>query len=461
MPSGDTLVVAWQTEDIPARFEVSYGPAKAYGQTATVAVCKRITGGVGKGAATDVQLAQSAGDVWHRRLSYSALLTGLKAGETCHYRVSGNGRIIAEGYAPARKPRGQKVRFAAFGDNSTGDLSDRTIAYLAYQARPDFVMNVGDNVYDRGLDSEYARYFFASYNADIPDSRLGAPLLRSVRYYTILGNHDVHNSNGAHFNDARDSLGYYTSMHLPLNGPEAVTDPTPLLGDVPDVIAQFRQAAGGQYPRMANYSYDYGDAHFLCLDSNLYVDPTDPSLIAWIEKDLAATDALWKFAALHHSPFNVGRSHYREQHMRVLSPLFEKHGVDLVFAGHEHTYQRTRPLRFCPTDIAKASVTNSSDRRVPGVFTVDRAFDGEKNTRADGIIYLTTGAGGKDLHDIEFSGDPDELVYPDDNNVAYVAQFASRYHSLTVIDLDGPSLRLTQTDELGREIDHVQITKKV
>ena len=302
----DTLVVAWQTEDVPAGFEVSYGPTQACGRTAMVTASTRVNGGVGKDASHDDQLALGPGNVWQRRRSYSALLTGLTPGQTCYYRVRGNGTIIAEGHAAGRKPRGSKIRFATFGDNSTGDISDRAIAYYAYQSQPDFVMNVGDNVYDRGLDSEYARYFFASYNADVPDLHAGAPLLRSVRYYTILGNHDVHNSDGAHFDNARDSLGYYTAMHLPLNGVETVAHPTPTLGDVPDVIAQFHEAAGPRYPRQANYSYDYGDAHFLCLDSNLYIDPTDPALTAWITQDLAGTDARWKFVALHHAPFNVG-----------------------------------------------------------------------------------------------------------------------------------------------------------
>ncbi len=129
-----------------------------------------------------------------RRLNYHAVLTGTAAGE----RGSLPGPLqragtIAEGYASTRKRRGSGIRFAAFGDNSFGDISDRAIAYLAYQAHPDFVMNTGDNVYERGLDNEYARYFFTAYNADIAAPHDGAPLLRSVPFYTVMANHDVSN----------------------------------------------------------------------------------------------------------------------------------------------------------------------------------------------------------------------------------------------------------------------------
>ena len=145
--------------------------------------------------------------------------------------------------------------------------------------------------------------------------------------------------------------------------------------------------------------------------------------------------------------------------MRVLSPLFEKHGVDMVLHGHEHTYQRTKPLKFQPRDISLASVVTSSDRLVPGTFTVDEQFDGRHHTKPDGVIYLTTGAGGKELYDPGFTDSPDKWLHPEDDNVAYVAKFYSLYHSLTIIDLDGSTLHLSQINEFGDEIDRITITK--
>lgn len=210
---------------------------------------------------------------------------------------------------------------------------------------------------------------------------------------------------------------------------------------------------------MANYSFDAGDAHFLCLDANIYVDPTQPALQAWIAQDLANTDARWKFVTYHHPAFNVGDDHYAEQHMRSLSPIFEQHGVDMVFSGHEHTYQRTRPLYFEPADLSGATNINSKARLVPGQFKIDRRFDGTTHTKADGIIYITTGAGGKHLYDPGFTNNPSKWRHPEDKNEDYVVRFVSDRHSLTVLDLDAHSLALTQIDEYGQTIDRIHVTK--
>lgn len=454
----DTLVVAWQTEERPAAFRVQYGPTKAYGHTAAVTRSGRT---VGRQDAPTAPVspggALAVGDI-HRRFDYSAALTGLPLDKPCFYRVEGNGRLIAEGFAAGRRRRGADLRIAIFGDNSCGGGSDHTIAYHVYKASPDFVMNVGDNVYDRGLASEYTDRFLAVYNADTADPALGAPLLRSVRYYTVLGNHDIHNAKAANFDAARDSLGYYTAMHLPMNGPAKPTYPTLYTG-ADSTVAEFRAAAGRRYPQMANYSFDAGDVHFLCLDSNLYVDPSGAALQQWMEADLAATDALWKLVVMHHPPFNVGHAHYAEQQMRVLAPLLEKHGVDAVFSGHTHTYQRTRPLKFVPTDTAKVHNLNHDDRYIPGTFTVDTAFDGITKTHPNGIIYIVTGAGGQELHDPDLTDAPDKWLHAQDSNVAYGAKFYSRLHSFTVADVRGRTLTLTQWDEHGTQIDALTLTK--
>ena len=93
------------------------------------------------------------------------------------------------------------------------------------------------------------------------------------------------------------------------------------------------------------------------------------------------------------------------------------------------------------------------------MFSIDRTFDGDRNSHTQGIIYITTGAGGKDLHDVADSDATASLLHPEDDNADYVAHFTSRYHSFTVIEIDGPSLQLTQIDELGRKFDHIHITK--
>ncbi len=446
----ESLVVAWQTLD-SGDFSVSYGPSKALSKTATIQVVRRWSG-----SSEDGEL----------RWNYVAHLEGLDLGTKVFYRVSCNGQIVLEGYGTTRQPRGEKIRFVSFGDNSFGDLSDHQIAYQAYQQNPDFVMNTGDNVYDGGLDDEYARFFFPVYNSDVAAPHTGAPLLRSVPFYSVIANHDVHSKDAqkrpvADFDANPDSLGYYTALHLPLNGFDS---PFPTLvkaetDEGKQKLAQFQAAAGSRFNRMANYSFDAGDAHFTCLDSNIYVDPSDSTIQNWVESDLASTDAKWKFVVYHHPAFNVGAEHYTEQHMRALHPIFERHGVDFVLNGHEHSYQRARPLRFVPDSNEGAKNLNSKQRLVPGTFSVDRTFDGQKNRHPQGVVHVVTGAGGKHLYDPEWNGNPEHWKWPNDKNIEYVEQFRSDVHSLTVFDIDAHRLTMKQVDQWGNEIDRIVVEK--
>ncbi|HXY32518.1 MAG TPA: metallophosphoesterase [Gemmatimonadaceae bacterium] len=447
---GENAVIAWQIEGPAAEFAVEYGPTGDYGTRADVSSQLRI--------GPEPPRAE--------RRNYSARLSGLEQGRTYRYRIregGARGVVIAAGYLTTRQRRGASIRFAAFGDNAFGDAGERAVAYHAYHARPDFIMNTGDNVYESGRDDEYARYFFPVYNARSADPRVGAPLLRSVPFYTVIANHDVHDYDAssrplADFDAHPDSLAYFTSMHLPLNGPVSPPQATPIVG-AQEHLATFRVCAGERYPRMANYSFDYGDAHFLCLDSNLYVDPTHPEWVRYIAADLSSTDARWKFVVYHHPAFNVGLNHYREQQMRVLSPLFEEHGVDVVLSGHEHNYQRTRPLRFTPGNRSLAGAAPGRDRRVPGSFVVDQRFDGHAVTKPSGVIYITTGAGGKELYDPGFTDRPERWLRPDDGNVAYVSRMVTDRHSFSLFEIGHGGLTMSQIDETGRTIDRIHVTK--
>ena len=427
----ESVVIAWQTQAQPAQFRCEFGPTERYGRTAPI-------------ERTQVWAGEDI-----PRFHYAVKPSNLKLGTRYFYRVSCNGELLLAGYFTTRQPRGARIRFATFGDNSLGAASDRAIAFQAYQTHPDFILNTGDNVYNRGLNREYEDHFFPVYNADKAAIDVGAPLLRSVPFYTVLANHDVTRRDAqkrscADFDADRDALAYYTALHLPRNGPTPPI-PTPIVG-APERLKEFQSAAANRYPRMANYSFDYGDAHFLCLDSNIYLDPSDPVLTNWIEHDLKSANAIWKFVNYHHPAYNIGQEHYREQHMRVLSPIFEKHGVDMVFHGHEHNYQRTRPFRFAPGDTKLVHNLNSSQRLVPGRFTIDTQFDGAKHTRPDGVIYLTTGAGGARLYDTDYTNDRSKWLRVEDDNAPYVAQVFADRHSLTLFEIAGDTLDMKQVD---------------
>ena len=139
--------------------------------------------------------------------------------------------------------------------------------------------------------------------------------------------------------------------------------------------------------------------------------------------------------------------------MRVLSPQFERLGVQLVLAGHEHVYQRTRPFKFLPAGPGGATTIGSGKRYVPGTFTVDTAFDGESVTTPHGVIYVTTGAGGKELDDPGFTNAPEQWLHDEDNRVAYNAAMFTDLHSFSIIEIDGRTLSLRQIDENGKGVD--------
>ena len=114
----------------------------------------------------------------------------------------------------------------------------------------------------------------------------GAPLLRSSLFVAAPGNHDIATRDLGQY---PDGLAYFLYWDQPRNGPPAVAAASPvppLIGPEANQKA-FIQAAGDAYPRMASFSFDYGNAHWTVLDSNPYVDWTNPELRAWVVHDLA------------------------------------------------------------------------------------------------------------------------------------------------------------------------------
>jgi 3',5'-cyclic AMP phosphodiesterase CpdA len=88
------------------------------------------------------------------------------------------------------------------------------------------------------------------------------------------------------------------------------------------------------------YDFRRGDAAFFALDSN-YMDPDQ---LAWLRKELTASDAKWKICYFHHPLYSHARMHGSDTDLRkTLEPLFEETGVRVVLSGHEHVYERVKP----------------------------------------------------------------------------------------------------------------------
>jgi predicted phosphodiesterase len=369
---------------------------------------------------------------------WRAVLSGLKPGAKFEYRVSRAGEKVFESSGMARKAPDQPVKFIAWGDCAANTPGQRAIAAQALNLAPDFVFIAGDIVYSRGRIQEYRDKYFPIYNS------AETPLIRSTLFIGAPGNHDLANRDLA---VNPDTLAYYYYWTQPLNGPmhsafERITGPEA-------TQAALREGAGPNFPRMGSFSFDYGNAHWLVLDSNGYADWTEPALKKWIADDLAnAKNAVWKFVGYHHPGFNSSKAHFDEQLMRKLSATFEQGGVDVVIAGHVHNYQRSWPLTF----TEDPSIPPPMPRRVPGKWTLDKTYDGKKNTRPKGVIYLVTGAGGAGLYNPDQGDDPESWM-------GFTNRFVSKVHSLTVAEINGHTAKFRQVSATGEEVDAFTITK--
>jgi predicted MPP superfamily phosphohydrolase len=182
------------------------------------------------------------------------------------------------------------LKFAAIGDNGTGDQPQYDVAHQMDQWHQrfgfDLVIMLGDNIYGRQQPADFVRKFEAPYK----------PLLDAgVKFFASLGNHD----------DPRNNTYKLFNMN------------------------------GQRY-----YSFVRNDVRFFVLDTNFL----DPAQLAWLERELATATEHWKIAYFHHPLYSDGGRHGSEVELRViLEPLFMKYGVDVVYSGHDHLYERITP----------------------------------------------------------------------------------------------------------------------
>jgi acid phosphatase type 7 len=394
------------------------------------------------------------------QVQYVARLTGLTPGEPFVYTVFADGIPVYNATARARPAVGKPFKAMIFGDMGNGSKWQRAIAYqmsLERKHGAELILSTGDVVYQNGRYSEYLSKFFAVYQPtkDAPDS--GATLFDDTVVLSCGGNHDVgwlDPQTLVTFDEYPDMMAYYQLWSMPLNGPDATAlgaNLPPLKGKASSIKAML-DAADGRYPRMSNYSYDYGVAHFLVLDANVYMDWTDARLRQWVESDLmAVAPGQWKIVIFHQPPFTSNINHQSEQRMRFLADIFERCGVDVVFNGHAHLYDRSHPLKFTVDGGIKPSAMDFAGY-VSGKFVYDTNFDGVTRTKPDGVLYIVTGGGGAKL---------DSKILQDNPSLwqRSTAKLLGDRHSFTVADFSPAALHLTQIDYEGKIVDSFVITK--
>ena len=459
LTGADVKTVMWLTDQTPGDFTVEFGEK---GQPVRTAKPERVQLDFApakpkpqaKPAADTKEPDESAvmiPEVAQHYFKYTATLAGLPFDSTISYRVKLGAKVVREAAFPTRATAAKPIRFVMVGDLANGKPQQNAVAFQISRAQPQFLVVLGDIVYPTGRVSQYMHHFWSTY--DQPQAAgvtTGAPLMASVPFYAVLGNHDVDTHN---LIETPDVLGAYHFFNAPLNGPGAGVWNTPI-GKGPEAAA-FRAAVGTAYPALGAYSFDNGPAHFLVLDNSGYANLDDPKMRAWIERDLRGSKAPWKFVCVHAPLFHSAREHYSEQKMRLLAPLFESCGVDIVFAGHVHNYQRSVPLRFTP-----ASPKRLPGGYVNGAFALDTTFDGAGRTKANGVIHIVTGGGGGTLYKGDLQKNAAYFQEKNPGNwVPFTAKFVADRHSFSLVDLTPERLQFRALDANGEEIDRFTLTK--
>lgn len=264
--------------------------------------------------------------------------------------------------------------FAIISDTQTNaDIAHR-VATHAWAQRPSFLLHPGDLVETGTNDSHWTQHFFPSLH----------PLISRVPFYSVLGNHEQNASN------------YYEYVSLP--NPEYY------------------------------YEFRYGNAHFFMVDTNRNVDP-ESEQYQWLDKALAESDATWKFVCHHHPPYSSDENDYGDLwqtnqsergdlRARQLSKLYDQHGVDIVWNGHIHSYERTWPVR-----------------------------DSKAVAAEDGPIYMIVGGGGGSL----------ETPGP---SRPFFQNQVRRAHHYVMVHINGETLELRSYDLEDRLFDTVQLKAK-
>ena len=217
------------------------------------------------------------------------------------------------------------VKFLVIGDAGTGERQQHEVAAQIVRYRAEFpftfALMLGDNIYGQERPQDFAKKFEQPYK----------PLLDAgVKFHAALGNHDDPNQR------------YYKPFNLD----------------------------GKRYR-----TFKEDNVRFFIIDSN-YLDPEQ---VKWLEKELEESDSEWKIAYFHHPLYTTARRGPEVELRAILEPLFVKHGVDVVFAGHEHVYERFKPQKgihhFLVGGAAKLRAGDT--RRGPltaATFDRDRSF---------------------------------------------------------------------------------------
>ncbi|MES2133924.1 MAG: metallophosphoesterase [Bacteroidota bacterium] len=307
-------------------------------------------------------------------------ITGLNSSTVYYYAVGCTGSTLTPQsnttYFKTSPVQGTKghYKFWAIGDAGTGDTNQQsaTAGFLNYTANGhiDGWIWLGDNAYDNGYDSQYQSSVFTNNTYENE--------LKRMVLWPAPGNHDYNN-------------------HIPFS-------PSPAYYDI-FTLPTAAEAGGLASGTEKYYSYNYGNIHFIVLDSyDEGRNATDPMAI-WLTNDLAANTMPWTIAYWHHPPYTKGSHNSDNSNLldgelpeirQNIIPIIEAGGVDLVLNGHSHSYERTYLL---DGHYGNSNTLQPSMIKDNGTGSYPTACPYQKQTTISkshkGTVYTVCGCSGK------------------------------------------------------------------
>lgn len=352
-------------------------------------------------------------------IDHSVHISGLLPSTKYFYAVGKIDTILQQGAdyqfitAPLPNVNLNKLRFWVTGDFGTGTVQQDSVT-AAFEAYNDTnIVNgwlwLGDNAYNSGTDADFQANNFDHYVAQ----------MRKYPLFPAIGNHEYAN------------VGYLSASALTTNFPYF---------DIFDIQASSNSE---KY-----YSYDYGNIHFIAIDSyGAYNAPGSP-MYTWLQNDLDQNTKKWTIAYFHHSPYTKG-SHNSDTEIELIDmrtnivPLLESKGVDLVLNGHSHIYERSYFMKghyglentFRPLPYPMGNIVQAPSNQY------------YKSSRK-GTIYVVCGVSGR-------TGGVTTAGFPHN---AMQTSFAYGNGSL-VLDISDDTLHCKYLTSLGTITDEFKIVK--
>lgn len=200
------------------------------------------------------------------------------------------------------------LTFAVMGDTGTGKEPQFAVARQMKaqwdKTRYEFVLMTGDNIYPDGSAALLKPRFEEPYKALLDEG---------VKFYASLGNHDVQAGRAAQI--SYDKFNMKGKPYYSFEKGESLLD---------------KLTGGGPL------------IEFFALDST----DMDRVQVAWLEEKLKSSKARWKVVFMHHPLYSSAGKHGSNTSLRRrLEPILDLYNVDVVFAGHDHVYERTKPQK--------------------------------------------------------------------------------------------------------------------